>query len=175
MGLASCPCDGQLDPRIYRSVTDRLIGAIDDSPHLLLDPLTERMERLAREQRYEEAAWARDRHEALVRSLRQRRQWQALAAAGWLEVESADGTTAVIDHGTFVETRPPGLPPRLDHQPSDPIEMPMVAPTVEAAEEAALIWRWLETNEAKLVECTGTLAYPLHQVKRLSVPRRVAA
>ena len=175
MGLASCPCDGQLDPRLYRSVTDRLVGAIDDSPHLLLDPLTERMERLAREQRYEEAAWARDRHDALVRTLRQRRQWRALAAAGWLEVESADGTTAVIDHGALVETRPPGRPPRLEHQPSDPVEMPVVAPTVEAAEEAALIWRWLETNDAKLVECTGTLAYPLQRVERLRVTRRVAA
>ena len=175
MGLSRCPCDGRLDPRVYRTMIDQLISTLDHSPHLLLDPLTERMGRLSTEQRYEEAAWARDRHDALVRALLQRRQWQALTAAGWLEVENADGTTALIDHGTLVATLPPTGTPPLHDQPTDPVDMPIVAPSVEAAEEAAIIWRWLETNQVKLVECTGSLAYPMHQVERLGAPRRAAA
>ncbi|MGB8360367.1 MAG: DEDD exonuclease domain-containing protein, partial [Acidimicrobiia bacterium] len=75
MGLARCPCDGSLDPRIYAAVVDRLVGGIEDDPTPLLSSLLERMHRLARDQRYEEAGWARDRHDALGRALQQRRDW----------------------------------------------------------------------------------------------------
>lgn len=175
MGLASCPCDGRLDPDTYRMVVERLVTAIDGSPHLLLEPLAERMTRLAEEQRYEEAAWARDRHDALARALQRRLQWRALAGAGWLELEHADGTVAVIDHGTLVETRPAHRPLRLDHSPTALADMPSVPPSVEAAEEAALVWRWLEANPVKLVECTGTLSFPLERARPLERPLRAAA
>jgi hypothetical protein len=36
------------------------------------------------------------------------------------------------------------------------------------AEEADLIWRWLDTNEIRLVEATGFLALPSHAVRRLA-------
>ncbi len=175
MGLARCPCDGRLDPDSYRTVVDRLVTAMDGAPHLLLEPLAERMTRLAEEQRYEEAAWARDRHDALVRSLQRSWQWRALAGAGWLELEHADGTVAVIDHGTLVETRPAHRPPRLDHSPTVMTSMPSVPPSVELAEEVALVWRWLEANPVKLVECTGTLSYPLERARRLERRPRAAA
>ena len=168
MGMASCPCDGSLDAATYARVVDQLVAALTDTPNLILEALTDRMTRLSRTQRYEEAAWARDRHDALVRALRKRWEWQALTGAGWLEVEHADGTAAVIDHGSLVETRPPGEPPRLRNGHPDPVDVPMVAPSVEAAEEVAIIWRWLESNRVRLVECTGTLSYPMQRVQRLS-------
>ncbi len=90
-----------------------------------------------------------------------------MTGAGWLEVEHTDGTTAVIDHGTLVETRAPGEPPRLRNGLPEPVAVPVVAPSVEAAEEVSLIWRWLESNRVRLVECTGTLSYPLQRVERL--------
>lgn len=176
MGLASCPCDGRLDSDVYRrTVVEPLVTALDSSPRLLLDPLAERMSRLAGEQRYEEAAWARNRHDALVRALQRSWEWRSLARGGWVELEDAHGTVAIIDHGTLVETRPAHQQPRLRHSPTDLLAMPSVAPSVEAAEEAALIWAWLEKNPVKLVECTGSLAYPLERAQRLDRPQRAAA
>jgi DNA polymerase III subunit epsilon len=175
MGMASCPCDGSLDEQTYAGVVERLIHAIAHDPGLLLDALAGRMERLAREQRYEEAAWARDRHDALVRALRIRWEWHSLSRAGWLELEHGDGTTAVVDHGTLVETRPPGASPRLGTVAADTVDAPPVPPSVESAEEAALIWRWIEKSQVRIVECTGVFAHPLHRVERLAEIRLRAA
>jgi hypothetical protein len=50
----------------------------------------------------------------------------------------------------------------------------VVAPSVEAAEEVSIVWRWLESNQVRLVECTGTFAHPVHRAERLD-PARLAA
>jgi DNA polymerase-3 subunit epsilon len=175
MGLAQCPCDGSLDDVAYAMVVDQLIAAIEGDADSLLVRLEERMGKLALEQRYEEAAWARDRHDALVRALQRNWQWSSLASSGWMELEHRDGTTAVIDHGRLVETRPAGSAPRLRAAVTDPRAVPMVAPSVETAEEAAIIWRWLERNEVKVVECSGVFAHPVRRVQRLKVLYRAAA
>ena len=175
MGLANCPCDGKLDPAEYAHVIAELMSAVHRAPGLLLDRLTEKMARLANEQRYEEAAWTRDRHDALVKALQRAWEWRALAQAGWIEIEDRDGTTTVIDHGSLVETRPAGRSPRLRNVLPQPVNTTTVAPNVEAGEEAAVIWRWLGSNQVKVIECTGTFAYPLHRMERLQVVRRQAA
>jgi DNA polymerase-3 subunit epsilon len=176
MGLADCPCDGSLDENAYAEVIERLMTALRGEPQHLLTNLSEKMGRLAREQRYEEAAWARDRHDALVRALQNRWEWRSLVSAGWMELEHADGTIAVIDHGTLVETRPAGALPSLS--PTGFVDVgtaSSVAPSVESAEEATLIWRWMEKNQVRMIECTGTFAYPLQRARRLAVLGEVAA
>jgi DNA polymerase-3 subunit epsilon len=167
MGLARCPCDGNLDPRTYRTIVDRLVSAIEYDPTPLLAPLLARMQRLARDQRYEEAGWTRDRHDALGRALERRQDWVSLAGAGWVEFEHADGTAVTIDHGRLVETRPPGGPPRLQPR-GEPVAVGPVAPSVELAEEAAIIWRWLRSQPLKMTECTGMFAYPAQRIERLT-------
>jgi hypothetical protein len=57
----------------------------------------------------------------------------------------------------------------------EPVQVPEVAPSVEASDEVSIIWRWLETNQVRLSESTGALAYPLHRPERLTVVRRAAA
>jgi DNA polymerase-3 subunit epsilon len=167
MGLARCPCDGDLDPRIYGAVVERLVKAIEDDPGPLLSSLLERMHRLARDQRYEEAGWARDRHDALALALERRRDWVSLAGAGWVEFEHPDGTTVTIDHGRLVETRPPGTLPRVQPR-GDPFAVGPVPPSVELAEEAAIIWRWLRSQSLKMTECSGVFAYPAQRIERLA-------
>lgn len=174
MGLANCPCDGSLDEVAYGEIIERLIAAIDGEATALLDRLEERMARLAIEQRYEEAGWARDRHDGLVRALERNWQWRALASAGWMELEHVDGTTAVVDHGTLVETRPPGTPPRLRSGIREPQPVSAVAPSVENAEEAAIIWKWLEKNQVRVMECSGVFALPVQRVERLTSSTRAA-
>lgn len=168
MGLARCPCDGSLDSLNYAGVVERLVSAIESDPTQLLTSLFERMHRLARDQRYEEAGWARDRHDALARALQRRQDWVCLAGAGWVELEHADGTTVIIDHGRLVETRPPHHPPRLRSGVDLPDDVGRVAPSVEVAEEAAVIWRWLRSQPVKVLECTGTFAYPSTRIERLT-------
>lgn len=175
IGLAHCPCDGSLDDDVYSAIVNELVDALTNEPQHLLTMISDRMTRLAREQRYEEAGWARDRHDALVRALRLRWEWQALTSAGWLELEQGDGTVVVVDHAVLVGTRPPGTSPGLHPNPGESVELPPIAPSVESAEEAQLIWRWIEKSQARVIECTGTFAYPLHRLERVQVLQEEAA
>src|SRR5690606_27437524 len=76
LGVALCPCDGTLTQDEYAPVVELVQEGISSRPELLLEPLAERMERLAAAQRFEEAAVVRDRHRALARALERRRAWQ---------------------------------------------------------------------------------------------------
>jgi DNA polymerase III subunit epsilon len=176
IGVASCPCDGTTPVADYAGVVDLLLDGLDGRPQVLLDPLVVRMRRLADAERYEEAAWVRDRHDALARCLEARRVWQALNGAGLMEVEDEGGRRVVIDHGLLVETRGPGQPSSLflSSQGSDNPETE-VPPSVETAEETAAIWRWLERSPIRIVDSTGPLAVPAQRLHRLRVPQRAAA
>jgi hypothetical protein len=151
----------------------RLLRGIEVEPSILLDPLEERMRALAEVERFEEAAWLRDRHDALAVALERRRSWRSLAGAGGVRVEDRSGLVTTIDHGVFVDCRPPGDPEGLETSPGyEPPEVPL---TVEAAEEAALIWRWLMGNDGvRLIDSTGPLVMPRNRVARLHLERRAA-
>ena len=176
LGVARCPCDGQLPEDEYRVVVDRLLTGFAESPDLLLDPLVDRMTRFANKRRYEEAAWVRDRHDALARAIERKHRWQALTGAGFFEIEDAEGRRTVIDHGALVETRRPGDPPGLiARAPTVDPSITEVPPSVEAGEEAEIIWRWLTGTPVRLIESTGRLALPVRRVVRLDLPSRRAA
>lgn len=175
LGVSLCPCDGTLGPAKYRAMIDDLLTSIDEDPGYLLDRLESRMSRLAGDQRFEEAAWARDRHDALTRALRRRHEWKTLVGAGWLQLDSVDGTTTTIDHGRLVGSWPSGSA-LVFRQPTDQPDPEFgVAPSVGAAEEASILWRWIENNDLRLTESSGSLAYPRLRARRLPLPRRVAA
>jgi DNA polymerase-3 subunit epsilon len=169
MGVALCPCDGNLDPTDYRRVVDQVIEGISHRPEVLLEPLAGRMAQLASEQRYEEAAWARDRHEALAASIETGRSWVALGGLGICEMEADDGSHVLVDHGRLVCTWRAGSNPPLRPAP-EPREEPgsRVPDSVEAAEEARLIWSWMRSTRMRMVDATGTLALPARPVTRLA-------
>ena len=162
LGVARCPCDGTLDETAYRQVVDILVTGIDQAPALVLDPLADRMMRLSEQRRYEEAAQVRDRHDALALAIERRRAWRALTAAGTLEAEARDGPRLVVDRGRLVETKAP---------PGPVAPSPMAPPDVQAAEEADLLWKWLTTAPARLVESSGNLSLPAGPVVRLAARR----
>jgi DNA polymerase-3 subunit epsilon len=166
MGVALCPCDGNLDRDRYRTVVATLLDGIDRRPPALLDPLAERMHRLALERRYEEAAWARDRHLALATAIERRRAWQALLAAGRLVLEGVDGDRIAVESGRLVAAVAPGAPEPL--MPEGPIATPSSLPmTVGEAEEARLIWKWMTSGSVVVVACSGTLSLPVTPVPAL--------
>ncbi len=169
LGVAQCPCDGSLTAESYAPVVERFVEGIEHRPAVLLDPLAAKMTALSNAQRFEEAGWLRDRYRALARAIDRRRAWQTLTEARLLRVESPSSGGALIDHGRLVvswETgsRPPLLP-QVPHQE----RATSVAPSAEADEEAALIWRWIRDNHAAVVEATGVLALPVGAVPELKL------
>lgn len=168
MGVALCPCDGTLDPAAYRKVVDQLIEGVTRRPSTLLEPLVEKMGQLSAELRFEEAAWARDRHYALARALETTRSWVALNGLGVAELEDSDGSHVVIDHGRLVcswsQGSSPPLRPAPDHEEGQAASVP---DSVEIAEEARLIWTWMQTNPVRIVDASGSLALPAEPVIRL--------
>lgn len=164
LGVAACPCDGTLSPEAYRPTVERLIAATEGDAAALLDPLVARIESLAAETRFEEAAWIRDRHRALVRALDRARAWNALRSAGRIEAER-DTERAVIDHGRLVAAwrgaDVPLIGPLGDAGPER-------APTsVSVAEEADVIWKWLADPATRLWGVSGTLALAADRIRPL--------
>ncbi len=158
LGLAACPCDGDLDAGEYSVVVESVIRSVAADPAPLSDRLRDRMTTLALEQRFEEAAWVRDRHQALARAVERRSRWQTLIAAGRIEAVSADGEHAIIDRGRLAASWRAGEPPPLI-----PIEVPdgddpEVPDSTGTAAEVDLVWKWLTQPGTRLVQ--GSLEAP---------------
>jgi len=168
LGIALCPCDGTLEEQEYRAVVDLLIRGAFSNPSLLLDPLADRVASLAAGDRFEEAAWVRDRHRALATAMERRRMWTALQAAGTVHAVSTDGSGgALIEQGRLVtawgDGRHPPLMP-IAAAPADDTPLPL---DLSDAEEARLLWRWLTSGRVRLVAATGPVAEPRLPVRRL--------
>jgi DNA polymerase-3 subunit epsilon len=143
LGVATCPCRGQVDDDAYEAFAGSVRRALECEPGLLCDPLEARMHRLARDERFEEAAATRDRLAALSRALARQRSLQMMRAAARVILESADGRVelqcgrVVLDDGTL-----PDIDARAE------------------ADEVLLVARWLDRNadHMRVVHVDGTLA-----------------
>jgi DNA polymerase-3 subunit epsilon len=168
LGTALCPCDGTVDADAYQAVVDRVRSGVEHDPAPMLTTLRERMTRLARDQRFEDAAVVRDRYQSLARSLERRRAWQSLAAAGTVWAEDARGDGVAVRHGCLVGSwNARSQTPLVAAE--DPLPNPAPTPgSVHAAEEAHLIWRWLDREGVSIVQSTGTLALPVRAIPSLS-------
>jgi DNA polymerase III subunit epsilon len=146
-----------------------LVRCLDGGdPELLLAPLRDKMRRYAAEQRYEQAAIARDRLEALSRALDDRRRLATICAAGELVLATPHPRgreVTVLRHGRLVSVTsgPTDDAGRLatdvpEHDP-EPVTGP---PERHVVEEIRLAARWLDqvAGEAELVAVTGTFASP---------------
>ena len=73
-------------------------------PGFVVEQLRERMNKLAKQQRFEEAAINRDRLSALLGAIRRTQLFAALAEMGRAEITNGD-TTWVVADGALVDTR----------------------------------------------------------------------
>lgn len=167
MGVALCPCAGDLDIARYGAVIAEIVESSDRAPARLLEPVEVKMHRLAGEQRFEEAALMRDRHGALARALERRLAWCALVQGGRIELEGIRGDRVLVDQGRLVAAWQAGDPTPLlpVHHPPPPLPVPT---SVEAAEEAHLIWKWMTSGQVTVVEASGVVALPSAPVPHLS-------
>jgi DNA polymerase-3 subunit epsilon len=165
LGVATCPCAGTISESEYQTLVDQVAHATTRDPELLLAPLRERMEMLARSDRFEEAADVRDRAAALAQALRRQRRFDSLRRAGRVHLHVPGYGDAEIDAGRLI------LPGVLDlGPPVPPARQPLPR---ELADELHCIASWLDQRAAKirLVECDGALTMPLPALPTFA-PRR---
>ena len=165
IGAAMCPCDGSLEEDRYRTVVEDILSGLNGRPGPLLEPLVARMTDLASNERFEEAGWVRDRHRALTRALELRATWQMLQQAGSIRAVGTDGGAA-IDQGKLVVAWPDGPAPPLLPPPTLPA-FDEVAMDLGDAEEAWLVWKWLNLPETQVVSSEGPLDLTTKMVPRV--------
>jgi DNA polymerase-3 subunit epsilon len=169
LGVAVCPCRGQIDETAYAALVDRVRRGLGAEPALLVEPLESRMQRLAGEERFEEAAATRDRLAALSRALRRRALVHALRAAGRLTLDTDEGRI-VLDRGLLVlpDDDPVSLAGASEGH-GDP-ELPAAR---EEIDELLTIGRWLgdRATAVRVVHATGLYAEPLPGVRAYEAGR----
>jgi DNA polymerase-3 subunit epsilon len=135
IGRCAAPCDGRVDPERYGELVRDLLSSLS-TPAGLLGALEDRMDDLAQQERFEEAALARDRVRALAEGLRRERTHRWLLDAGELRLRDAEGAPLRLLNGSLV---------RGDH--AAPIPSP---PPRERADELAAVRSWLSASPVAL-------------------------
>lgn len=170
MGRCGAPCAGRQSREEYAALVTVLRTAVEGDVRPLVAPLQQRIERLSRDQRYEEAAAVRDRAASLVRACARLQRLSALTSLPQLVAARPDGAggweLSVVRHGRLAAagTVPAGAAPRpyvdalvATAETVRPGPGPLPAAT---AEETECVLRWLEAPGCRLVEVDGTFACP---------------
>jgi DNA polymerase III subunit epsilon len=169
MGRCGAPCTGAQSPEEYAAIADVFGAAVAGDPHPLITPLLARVDRLAAEERYEDAAVLRDRVAGLVRAVRRRQRLESLAAVPELVLARPDGAggwqLSVVRRGRLVAAgcAPRGISVRATLAGLLTTAETPLGPDGELAatvDETELVMRWMEKPGTRLVELSGTLACP---------------
>lgn len=167
MGRCGAPCTGAQSREEYAATTAVLTTAVSADPGALCAPLLARVDRLAGQGRFEDAALVRDRVAVLVRALRRRQRLALLAEVPELTLARPDGAggwaLSVVRRGRLVAAGVAvrGTPVRAHLELLKATAETVTTPADELAasvEEAELVLRWMEKPGTRLVEVTGTLA-----------------
>jgi len=162
LGVATCPCRGQVDDEEYAALADVARRGLGEDPSLLCDPLEARMRRLADAERFEEAAATRDRLATLAQALQRRRAMDSLRRAARIVLEADDGRLVLV-YGRVVLDESKA---RVDRAPD--LSVP---PATEEADELMLVSRWLE--KARNVRCEHAIGVAASQLPPVSDYARV--
>jgi len=146
MSRCVAPCDGQTDLERYGELVRRLLSSLT-SPGELLEALEERMIELAADERFEEAALARDRLRVLVEALARSRADGWLFGAGEVVLRDAHRQRIHLVNGSLVRGH---------------VQEPLAQPCPrERADELAAVRAWLTRNPVRLEEAAHPLAEPI--------------
>lgn len=166
LGVSLCPCAGGVSATEYASHVRRVVDGLTGRPDLLVEPLTARMEEMARAERFEEAAAARDRLGVLVTALGRQRRMDQLLGCDRLLVEVESGEVAELRRGVLWQMWPADRAAQLapvartvEMQPDAP-PAPGSAVSRELADELACVASWLDqhSERVRLEHAQGTFA-----------------
>ena len=154
LGVATCPCAGQITQAAYGELAERVVQGVTVEPRLLLDPLEAKMRGLAAASRFEEAAAVRDRAAALSRALVRQRRFEQLLSAGRITIAVSGEEGGVVDCGRLSAAWAGDVPPLLplplqaDHD-ADSETMPAPVPR-DLADELSCIAAWLDARRERV-------------------------
>jgi DNA polymerase-3 subunit epsilon len=152
LGLAQCPCSGSADADVYSGIVElvaqTLLGRSDEVVQLL----TARMNEHAVQQRFEEAAFVRDRIDAIHTAIQRHSQAESLRSHTDLLVE-AHGVKYLIENGVLVGTQIDGenidsstvAIPELKFDMREIIRMPIDESPTETLDEVMCLARLVES------------------------------
>ena len=148
MGRCLAPCDGRTSPEAYGGLVDDLRAALSE-PGSLLRGLVAKMESFAEQERFEEAALARDRIHALADVLARMRidRW---LTDGRLVLEGPHGAIR-LDRGALSDARG-------NVGGANPIGWP--APR-ERVDELAVMRAWVRRHPGRVLACDRAPSEPV--------------
>jgi DNA polymerase-3 subunit epsilon len=169
MGRCGAPCTGAQSVPEYAAIAAVFQAAVACDPRALVAPLLARIDRLAGEERYEDAGVLRDRVAVLLRAVRRRQRLESLAAVPQLALARPDGDggwqLSVVRRGRLVAA---GRAPRGALVRGVLADLLRTAETpagpdhelAASVDETELVLRWMEKPGTRLVEVDGVLACP---------------
>jgi hypothetical protein len=146
MGRCLAPCEGRTDPKRYGELVEGLLSSLS-SPGGLLEALQMRMRALARAQRFEEAALARDRLHVLAEVL-WRSRVDAWLLSGRLVLGGPSGETVALVRGSV----------EVEGDLADPIDTPCPS---HRADELAAVRSWICRHRVTVLDCDVAPAEPV--------------
>jgi DNA polymerase-3 subunit epsilon len=172
LGVALCPCTGDVTAARYREVVEIARRGLTREPALLLEPLQDRMNALARVERFEEAADMRDRAAALASAMFRQRRTEQPRRSGTIELELGNGSRVELDGGRLLRAWSVGeLALGVACEPPEPSDVGWLPAAL--ADELTCVAAWLDKNarRVRLVRCDGTLASVLPALSELTLRR----
>jgi hypothetical protein len=142
------PCDGRVGPERYEELVRSLISSLS-TPGGLLGTLEARMRDLAEQERFEEAALARDRLRALAEALARRRIDSWLLAGDDLVVRHGHDRPIRLHRGALA---------RGDRDDDEPLGNPCLR---ERADELSALRSWILRNEVRIETTDVPLLEPV--------------
>ena len=162
LGVSTCPCSGDISEDDYATVIAGVMHGLTRQPEDLLAPLRLRMEQLAAQERFEEAAEVRNSAAALAAALRRRHRLEHLRNAGRVVVELPGKGTAELHRGRLTRSwiDDDALP--LTYSDVDTVPPPGTPLPSEMADELLCVASWLDqkAHELKLIHCDAPLSSP---------------
>ena len=177
LGRCPAPCEHRISTADYeQQAVTPLRTATTGDPQVMVDALLARIESLAADQRYEEAAVVRGRLAALLRATVRMQRLTGLTRIAELAAarrrEDGGWDLAIVRHGRLAGAgaAPPGVDPRpvldLVRATAETV-LPGHGPVPNAsAEESERILSWLERPETRLVHTSTGWASPVRGAAR---------
>ena len=170
MGRCGAPCVGAQTPAEYAAVAERCRQIFAGNARTSTSALRERLEHLAAQERFEDAARVRDRFLQLVRGAARAQRLAPLARTAELVAarrhDSGGWEIVCVRHGRLAGT---GVSPRGADPMTTVASVRATAEVVTSAgstpaglvEEAELVLRWLEAPGVRIVDITGLWTCPV--------------